>query len=344
MRDSGGSRARLGAAPDMATGASEYTQLAADDFAEELGNSFEATETQPSPRTAVLDLSTEVAEQTLVAELRGSHPAAKIDGRVGLNGGTAVAQEAMHTHDDPQESTGSALAADDRSDRLRGNSTSIQAALGVIKREVHLQMKDQMGGLGKLRGVTADSVDTIRDQGVAITASSKNFAERSWECLSTDLPGYPRRFCTWVTKPVTISDETSRLDWTKLFTLHLLSYFIPPLVFCTCTHKIPPGSRQAVDQSSEFLKRVVWLSVSIAIPALWYLGSLPTLVSSEAFMNVCLYFFLALMKSYEEASLRKPREEERSTKIRAGTKRHESLDKFSDFVGACIPSAPLHTL
>ena len=159
-----------------------------------------------------------------------------------------------------------------------------------------------------------------------------------WDWTVNDLPTLPRRAWAWLREPVAISDETSIADWWKVFLLHLLSYCCPLLVFWPLTRKVAPGVVTNDTEGSrtltmEFLNRSLWLGASATIPVMWYFGDLPTLEKSEVWINICMYSFLAVMNSHEEASLSKPREEERAErKTNAGSSQAEGkLQNYIDF-------------
>ena len=84
-------------------------------------------------------------------------------------------------------------------------------------------------------------------------------------------------------------------------------------------------------RSLKFVQNLFWWLTSISVALMWYLGKLPSLVKSEVWVNIGLYLFLAVMESHEEASLSKPREQERATKIALRSKNDDDLPSFSDF-------------
>eukprot|EP01043_Picozoa_sp_COSAG02_P033059 COSAG02_NODE_2238_length_9414_cov_5.054321_6_plen_885_part_01 len=254
------------------------------------------------------------------------------------------------------------LRTKESSDAARGHKTLSHPANtldtagltseGLIGREVGAQLTEQMMELRGISGFEqAESVTTaLWDMSKDATTSAVSCCARSWKWTVEVLPTLPGRFWVWLLEPVPISEEISIVDWWKVFVLHLLSYCCPPLVFWSFSRKVTPGVVLTETQSYtvEFLYRSYWLGASTTIPIMWYQGELPTLVKSEVWINICMYVFLAVMNSHEEANLSKVRTHQRTIKksngsVAAGSVNFsEELSSYMEFVGLAA-EIELHT-
>ena len=244
------------------------------------------------------------------------------------------------------------IAREKRIERARARSTVFtgNALDSVANGTVNLADTIGLGRDGRLGRVlgreTADALDAVHMGAAAdvVQETAGDLAEwgakgmgvvsSGCDWVTDTLPGYPSRFRAWLKEPVLISDETSELDWWKIFVLHFLSYCAPPLIFWRRTHKVPAGHQTTTyghGRSLKFVQNLFWWLTSISVALMWYLGKLPSLVKSEVWVNIGLYLFLAVMESHEEASLSKPREQERATKIALRSKNDDDLPSFSDF-------------
>ena len=235
---------------------------------------------------------------------------------------------------------------------VHGRDTAGSTSESVIGREVGAQLTEQIMELRSIRGFEeAEQVgDILWDMSKNVTTAGVSCCTRSWDWIIDVLPTLPRRFWVWLLEPVPISDEISLADWWKVFVLHLLSYCCPPLVFWSLSRKATPGVVLADTRSYavEFLYRSYWLGASTIIPVMWYRGELPTLVKSEVWLNICMYGFLAVVNSHEEANLSKVRKhhraaEKRNNSAAAGTLNYsEELSAYIEFIDLAA-EIELHT-
>jgi hypothetical protein len=160
--------------------------------------------------------------------------------------------------------------------------------------------------IGGDRGKQIWSVAKSEMGSVALSSTHvvRDFFRWAWKTV----PRAPGQFWSFLTRPVVVGDDTSAADWWKIFSLQLLAYACPPLIFLGIVHKEFPGTKDAQHfrrHLPDFVQRLWWLGTSFALIGLWYSGQLASLAKSEIFFNICMYSFVGLMNSYEHASLAK---------------------------------------